>query len=339
MFQHFVKLLFIRAVRFIKGIRFATARAPGELSDYDFELNFKTNPRVTSSRLIPKTESYQNVIYNDNFSDRGHVNGAVIIENTLAFGNFYIQLRNAFELATALNYSYIIHQNANLKEFYYNDIFVKHNNKFDGDRVGRALKGDFFYNDLIRQPHLSVPKPQLARLYLQCLGINSSRKSQSEYAAIHIRDGDIFNKIFPNPNYMQPPVSFYQNAIRKHGKDKNYRVISNSNNSPVTPILINWLEKNRISYVMKSQSLNDDLELLYNASCIIASRGTFLFPFFDAACDDISFFVWDDLEFASARLLLAGYGRRINLIKTPNIKISANDYWINSNHQRKMLRL
>ncbi len=95
---------------------------------------------------------------------------------------------------------------------------------------------------------------------------------------VHFRGGDIFNPDVPNPDYIQPPLAFYQNATilaRKTSAGLVHVVYEDEINVVLRPYL-EWLDEQSIAYRRYSAELKDDLKVMLSARTVVASYGTFV---------------------------------------------------------------
>ena len=88
---------------------------------------------------------------------------------------------------------------------------------------------------------------------------------------IHIRSGDIFES-FPHPKYLPPPLSYYINIIEQNKNYKNIYLVAEDLLNPCTNELLKIYPK--INF--KLQSLKEDIMLIFSASNIVISYGTFI---------------------------------------------------------------
>jgi hypothetical protein len=89
---------------------------------------------------------------------------------------------------------------------------------------------------------------------------------------LHIRSGDIFDKN-PHPNYIVPPLSYY-NRILSSGNYNKIIIVAEDTKNPV----INELIKLYPNIDHKKQNLVDDIKIILGTSKIVTSFGTFI-PF------------------------------------------------------------
>ncbi|MEO0456157.1 MAG: hypothetical protein AAF152_06175 [Cyanobacteria bacterium P01_A01_bin.114] len=91
-----------------------------------------------------------------------------------------------------------------------------------------------------------------------------------ETLVIHMRGGDIFSEC-PHPAYTQPPLSFYEAAIRQCPTSKIVVVTQDTCKNPCLAALLNRYPDIRL----QSGSLQDDVSTLLRAKYLVAGTGTF----------------------------------------------------------------
>lgn len=95
---------------------------------------------------------------------------------------------------------------------------------------------------------------------------------------IHIRSGDIFRKQRPHPDYVQPPLSFYQIIIRfavhELGIQRAILIFEDERN-PCIGALNDWLRTVNLAFVVQSASVREDIATLLHARHCVFGSGTF----------------------------------------------------------------
>lgn len=94
---------------------------------------------------------------------------------------------------------------------------------------------------------------------------------------IHIRSGDIFSEVKPNPGYWQPPLDFYTTVITEE-KPKKVTLVFEDTANPVIPALIEWLSTMGIPYRLEDGMIESAIRELATAHHLVGGRGTFLAP-------------------------------------------------------------
>jgi len=95
----------------------------------------------------------------------------------------------------------------------------------------------------------------------------------ADHLVIHIRSGDIFNKIV-HPNYGQPPLSFYQ-KVMKYRKWDRVTIVSENAANPVIEYLLRYSVQHFETEIRIFRDLKSDIEYLLRAKNLVASCGTF----------------------------------------------------------------
>lgn len=95
---------------------------------------------------------------------------------------------------------------------------------------------------------------------------------------VHLRSGDVFTAHSVNGDLVQPPLSFYQFAIRdardRFGIESVQLVYENAQN-PVVERLQEWLEGQPLQVTRQSGSFDEDLSALFGAVHMVGGVGTF----------------------------------------------------------------
>jgi hypothetical protein len=216
---------------------------------------------------------------------------ALRIARWYRFGNSVIQLRNALYLAEKLNVQII--------EFAQPHPFFM-SNRVGGyqfvhvDRRPRRLtiEGSFFMLDAF---HLSIDVTARSRLFKQYIRPLLTRqvsdadpRVNSEDLVLHFRAGDVFRQSKPpNPDYGQPPLSFYLAnygqpplsfylAVVEREKPGRVWLVFEDRGNPCVDAVESALRERGIEVMLQSASLADDLRLLLSARRLVASRGSFV---------------------------------------------------------------
>jgi hypothetical protein len=87
---------------------------------------------------------------------------------------------------------------------------------------------------------------------------------------IHIRSGDIFNTI-PHPNYIVPPLMFYTKIIDSNIYKKIYIIAEDMKNPCIEELLRKY-----DNIIFKKQTLEEDINMILQASSIVISCGSFV---------------------------------------------------------------
>jgi hypothetical protein len=97
---------------------------------------------------------------------------------------------------------------------------------------------------------------------------------------VHIRGGDIMkNRTRPHPDYVQPPASFYCQAVRHAAERTGIRainIISQDRSNPAIEPFVCWAKSEGfVVNPISNKSLEDDVEQLLAAKHLVAGKTTF----------------------------------------------------------------
>ena len=96
--------------------------------------------------------------------------------------------------------------------------------------------------------------------------------------AIHIRAGDIFTDAVPHPGYTQPPLSYYQvairDAVRRYGVNAVHVVFEDRSN-PCVSALEEWLSATNLNWECTSLGFMSDARAIISASIACIGAGSF----------------------------------------------------------------
>lgn len=178
---------------------------------------------------------------------------------------------NMLQIIRAIHYAKI-NNHKNIKFKYHkmlksNDIIL--NDKKTNNII---IQDSFFY---IKKLNINDPEPYLMKKYFQkyikpIFKINFNRNNifDDNKLFIHFRGGDIFSSN-PHSAYVQPPLSYYTNIIKKY---KNIKLICEDKKNPCINELI---KLNNVEYT--SNSLKEDLENFLDSTQLMIGFGTFGF--------------------------------------------------------------
>nr|WP_305528086.1 coagulation factor 5 8 type domain-containing protein [Methylobacterium sp. NEAU 140] len=94
---------------------------------------------------------------------------------------------------------------------------------------------------------------------------------------IHIRSGDIFST-WIDPNYPQPPLSFYQMVIERllgEGKIRSVKMVFENRANPVIPALEDYVTRIGLPLTTQSGSLAEDVAAIANGRYLVFGFGSF----------------------------------------------------------------
>lgn len=136
-----------------------------------------------------------------------------------------------------------------------------------------------FNRELLKHYDLS----RLKTCYKKHIDIKGDRVSNNIYdIGIHIRSGDIFQKIGKSHHkYLQPPLYFYEKIINEN-ISKKIVIVYESNHNPVINKLVDKY-KDQANIIFQTSSIINDIHTLSNCRQLVVSNGTFwLVPYFES---------------------------------------------------------
>lgn len=226
------------------------------------------------------------LIFNRERNDSSTTSQIDAIEMTgrLRFGNSYISLLQALNVAKAIGADTIVANHSHMKP--------ETDSVIDGIKITtkkvkgqNVLRGQFYYPNLLTNffdeagvrhwscsPYKALP--ELFEIYE--LGLKQEPLDGDEIV-VHLRAGDVFEKPNPHPLYGQPPLSFYLKVLEEKSWSRVWLVFQNDAN-PVIPELIRMLEERKIPFQTVSGDFVSDVELCLRTQNLVMSNGTFLFP-------------------------------------------------------------
>lgn len=183
-------------------------------------------------------------------------------------GNNIIELSNIIDIA--LFYKHNIQFKVSHKLF---DLKIIHDYfcQYSNNEILRDAN-NFFY-----QQRLPFPKeifnnnnPIKINLLKQAFLVKNVKKLDEDDVVIHIRSGDIF-KQSPHPNYVPPPLAFYEHILNNH-EYKNIIILCEDRVNPVVDELLQIYENSTYC----KNTLQNDIRILLGATNVISSVGTFV---------------------------------------------------------------
>lgn len=242
---------------------------------------FGLNPEHLAGSSIDGThrkDPYKIIVAEQSFSiDSAHYN--LLTKNELRFSNSLIQICNMIHLARSLGTCSIF-----VPDYWY--LPDGGFSTFDGIKVnssktyvstGVTFEGAFFYLYSLRTICKDAPvnRFEILSKIRNFLNINFYEALEPNDLVIHIRAGDIFSSEKPHPGYGQPPFAFYEKVISSQDWAKIYVVCEDFSN-PVTSLIENYCNINKIPLFFISGDLKSDVEFLLRARNLVAGRGTFI---------------------------------------------------------------
>lgn len=214
----------------------------------------------------------------------GPIDGLRILRYS-RFGNNITQIAHAIFVAKLLDLKYIeLHG--------FGDFFAVGAHRIESeielrvnqsrDSGGALLLGRFFNGFIKDGLYGKIPTSEFSEIIRNSVTklINPSKidTNPENLIHVHIRGGDIFSKSdIVNPNYTQPPLSYYTYAL-SNVMDRNSLIIivSEDNLNPCVEGLVDWLKGMGAAYKVQSSTETADIRCLLSAQTIIASYGTFV---------------------------------------------------------------
>ena len=95
--------------------------------------------------------------------------------------------------------------------------------------------------------------------------------------SIHLRGGDVFEEN-PHPDFIQPPLSFYQTLIQKRidaGRPLSVRLVFEDLGNPCVDAIEAYCAANAIPCQLQSGRLEEDLAYLLGARHLVFGSGSF----------------------------------------------------------------
>lgn len=223
-------------------------------------------------------------------ADKETLPTALEIYESGAFGNCLLQYATAFMLAKKLNISTIILSSRDRsslvtpgESFLIDGILFADKNLFN-DSGHNVLCGQFFdFSQLNFSATEFTPSAvsrftkEFVRLAMPSIRLKDRDQCWSDILSIHIRSGDIFST-WVDPNYVQPPLSFYTKIIKRLRDERKIRsvmLVYENRMNPVIEILEQYLLKNLIPYTVQSGKLNEDINALISQKYLAFGFGTF----------------------------------------------------------------
>lgn len=186
-------------------------------------------------------------------------------------GNNIYQLQNIISVGLYYKYNIKI-----IKHHYFLDQYILINKDNDDskvyiDRVGH----NFYYPNKVKgfcKNAFNMDKNQINEIIIKLFKYKyyDLEKLDINDVVLHIRSGDLFEKN-PHPNYILPPLSYYESILKSNKYNKIY-LISEDKNNPCINILLDKYK----NIIYNNNSLDIDVQLILKAQNIICSYGTFI---------------------------------------------------------------
>jgi hypothetical protein len=210
------------------------------------------------------------------------LNPALVISGLGRFGNSILQIANAVELALHLKDASIVFFPSRIVR----TDFTKSSSGLSLRRHQlRSLKGTEPPKALWRSDFIEGwPNP--VRLSDECAAIMRAdvlpslsvprvgRQRSRSALTIHLRSGDVYDEN-PHPAYGQPPLSFYEEVIKRQ-KWGEVRLVAEDQTSPCWDGIVQACAAGQVPVRLLGQSLAEALKEIGESTNLVASRGTFI---------------------------------------------------------------
>lgn len=167
----------------------------------------------------------------------------------------------------------------------FDSLTVMPDSELERDRPQAVLCGTFYYKEVFGPAFGALDYRQIAaaarvvaRPIFERQAARSAFIPAATDLAIHLRAGDIFAHKNPHPDYVQPPLAFYQMCVGFAQSElgiKRLVLVYQDEGNPCVGALKAWLDQTGLPYVVQSGTLPDDLAVLLAAQHCIFGRGTF----------------------------------------------------------------
>ena len=236
---------------------------------------------------------------------------------------------NILQLIRAIHYA--INKNHNVIKFKIHHMLLSNTILIESCKRNDNIIQDVFFN--LKKFTLNDPQPYVMQQYFQKyikpifkiqLEGNNHLDSNNEIY-IHFRGGDIFSSN-PHKAYVQPPLSYYKNIIKK------YDIIKLVCEDKKNPCISKLLKQDNVEYT--SNTLEKDLSILSTAINLVIGFGTFGFLLYLMNTNLKNLYIPD---FFVNELPKGEWGDdiKVHIIELPNyIKVGE---WNNTEEQRKLM--
>lgn len=253
--------------------------------------------------------------------------------NPYRLGNLYIQISNILTLAIRNNIGivYLPTEIANVQIPNIKNVKVNYINT--NILIGNQIKSNFFYSEIFFDNKMLQCRKEIFKSL--SIANYSFEYFEENSVAVHIRSGDIFKDFPGNPNYSQPPKSFYYKVLQKYLNQKIY-IVTEDENSPVLQPLLCWLNNLNVNYCLVGKDLREATHTLNKCKTLILSRGTFILPFLNCTTER-KLHIYGKLGVGSRFLDLYG-DNKIEICEYSDSDAKMFDsYWVNCYFGRRLL--
>jgi hypothetical protein len=158
------------------------------------------------------------------------------------------------------------------------------------------------------------------------------------HVAVHLRSGDLFDRPDPHPNFVQPPLAYYLEAIahfRAQFDSVHVTLVYEDRGNPVITALRSSLEAAAIPCAVSSSSLADDLATLLEHRALVLGRGSFGVAVAALSSNvETLYFPWNEPRFHG---LVVERGLRGHVVEERTPRYIEHGEWRNTDDQRRLM--
>ena len=192
---------------------------------------------------------------------------AVVLDPWIGrFGNNFIQFKNSLKFAKVLGINAVgIPENDFIVPQSLDDLSI-FSSESGTSEFDFLLVSDFWpwpsktYYQIFGHQHESSILPIL-RKSINLVGVDGI---SSQYLTVFIRSGDIFTES-PNPNYGQPPFSFFRKVIEENPWKKVF-IMAEDDSNPTSTELLDFCHQHGINHQLVRRGMRGDFEFLLGST-------------------------------------------------------------------------
>lgn len=163
-----------------------------------------------------------------------------------------------------------IHRQENLPSIYFGEEPMAKQNATEV-----LIRGNLFSEIAINEIHESEEIDRVwERMHSMLRKLPSTKPKTERHLTIHLRGGDVFGPRKPRA-YGQPPLSYYEFVLNLEPWEE-VTVVHEGKSNPVLPGLEELCHSRGIRVRLINGSLEHDIAVLLEATCLVAGRGTFV---------------------------------------------------------------
>lgn len=206
----------------------------------------------------------------------------------------------------------------------------------------RALFGTFLFEDL--EPAVSALdgelRQRLVERHVSSLFTPPPLREPlpANHVAVHLRSGDLFDRLDPHPNFVQPPLAFYTTALDHFAAahpSVHVTLVYEDEGNPVIAALRVFLDGAGVPYSVSSSSVAADLSTLLEHRALVLGRGSFAVAAASLSTNiETVYYPWTEARLSglARERGLDGY-----LIEEVAPRYIAAGEWRNSGEQRRLM--